>query len=196
MRRFLIALLIAVGAAVGISHAEFIMPAERALHHTTHDKYAQPIGAMITFAGPTCPSGYLEANGATVSRGYSDLYSVMGNASGSGDGSTTFVLPDARGKFMRGWSHASGNDPDAASRTAQATGGNSGDAVGSTQADQFLSHNHSEEGVANNTTCGNGTAKNIPSANSTNTGSTGGNETRPMNSTVIICIFTGVAGVR
>jgi phage-related tail fiber protein len=35
---------------------------------------------------------------------YSNLYAAIGTKFGSGDGSTTFVLPDLRGEFIRGWS--------------------------------------------------------------------------------------------
>lgn len=52
---------------------------------------------------------------------------------GTGDGSTTFNLPDYRGRFIRGRANGSANDPDRASRTAANTGGNTGDAVGSVQ---------------------------------------------------------------
>ena len=44
-----------------------------------------------------------------------------------------FNVPDFRGRFPRGVSHGSGNDPDAAFRTASGVGGNTGDAVGSAQ---------------------------------------------------------------
>ena len=49
-------------------------------------------------------SGYLICNGAAVSRTtYADLFSVLGTTYGSGDGSTTFNLPDFRGDFIRGY---------------------------------------------------------------------------------------------
>ncbi len=49
-------------------------------------------------------SGYLIRNGAAVSRTtYADLFSVLGTTYGSGDGSTTFNLPDFRGDFIRGY---------------------------------------------------------------------------------------------
>ncbi len=49
-------------------------------------------------------SGYLICNGAAISRTtYADLFSVLGTTYGSGDGSTTFNLPDFRGDFIRGY---------------------------------------------------------------------------------------------
>ena len=45
------------------------------------------------------PDGYLVCNGATVSREtYSDLFAVIGTTFGSGEGSTTFNLPNLIGK--------------------------------------------------------------------------------------------------
>lgn len=62
-----------------------------------------PTGAVIPFAGSTTPSGYLLCNGATVSRTtYSKLYSAIGTTYGSGDGSTTFNLPNLTNKFIQG----------------------------------------------------------------------------------------------
>lgn len=59
-----------------------------------------PVGAVVSWAGATLPTGYMECNGAAVSRAtYSELYTALGGASspwGQGDGSTTFNLPDLR----------------------------------------------------------------------------------------------------
>jgi len=71
-----------------------------------------PSGAVFWFAANTPPSGYLKANGAAVSRTtYAALFGVLGTTFGSGDGSTTFNLPDLRGEFIRGWDDGRGVDP-------------------------------------------------------------------------------------
>ena len=102
-----------------------------------------PVGTVITFIGSACPTGYLKADGTAVSRTtYSSLFKVAGIAHGSGNGSTTFNLPDYRGRFLRGVDESAGNDPDKATRTAMATGGNVGNLVGSIQADAFQGHQH------------------------------------------------------
>jgi microcystin-dependent protein len=154
------------------------------------------VGEIITYSGSTCPNGSLEANGSAVSRTtYSALFAVIGVTWGDGDAATTFEVPDLRGRFLRGWDHASNRDPDAASRTADNGGGNSGDNVGSWQDHEFESHNHSytDEGDSNDTV-ENGSNATIADDTQTgkNTGSTGGNETRPENSYVLFCVFTGV----
>lgn len=58
-----------------------------------------PIGASIAGYWTTPPDGYLLENGMAVSRTtYSDLFSLIGTTYGSGDGATTFNLPDSRGR--------------------------------------------------------------------------------------------------
>lgn len=62
-----------------------------------------PAGAVQYYLGSSAPSGYLLGQGQEVSRTtYADLFAVVGTAFGSGDGSTTFNLPDCRGMFIRG----------------------------------------------------------------------------------------------
>lgn len=64
---------------------------------------ATPAGAVMAFAMNSAPSGWLEANGAAVSRStYAALFSAIGITHGAGNGSTTFNLPDLRGIFVRG----------------------------------------------------------------------------------------------
>ena len=70
---------------------------------TTVQQSLVPAGAVMPFAMNSAPSGWLSADGSNVNRTtYSDLFSVIGTTHGSGDGSTTFTLPDLRGIFVRG----------------------------------------------------------------------------------------------
>ncbi len=63
-----------------------------------------PAGAVFAFPVVTPPSGYLACEGQAVSRtAYSTLFTLLGTLYGSGDGSTTFNLPDLRGEFIRGY---------------------------------------------------------------------------------------------
>ena len=88
-----------------------------------------PAGSVFTFATSTVPSGYLECNGAAVSRStYATLFSAISTTWGSGDGSSTFNLPDLRGQFVRGWDNSAGVD--------------SGRSFASSQSDQNKSHDH------------------------------------------------------
>ena len=95
-----------------------------------------PAGTVLPFAGAVAPDGWALCDGTTVSRtDYAELYMAIGDAWGNGDGSTTFHLPDLRGRFMRGVDAGAGRDADSGARTPSNTGGNSADAVGSVQGD-------------------------------------------------------------
>lgn len=78
-----------------------------------HEASRVPAGIVEFFAGSTPPPGWLECDGANVSRSvYSDLFNAIGTTYGSGDGSTTFTLPDLRAEFIRGWDNGRGIDVD------------------------------------------------------------------------------------
>ena len=75
------------------------------------DEHGQPsevmlgcaIGDIIPHFGSTPPPGTLVCDGSEVSReAYAELYQEIGSLVGQGDGSTTFNLPDLRGKWMMG----------------------------------------------------------------------------------------------
>ncbi|GAA5481960.1 tail fiber protein [Haloferula sargassicola] len=155
-----------------------------------------PAGTILPYAGDNAPSGWLLCNGATVSRStYSSLYSVVGNRFGSGNNSSTFHLPDFRGRFLRGRDGGAGRDPDRNSRGAMNGGGATGDAVGSVQGDMLQSHNHgyqdiyySEGGgpvnVPDRLGSGDTDHDNGGYQISRTSSASGGNETRPTNANV------------
>ena len=61
------------------------------------------VGTVIPYAGTSLPTGYLPCNGAAISREtYASLFAVIGETYGSGDGSTTFNLPNLTDKFIQG----------------------------------------------------------------------------------------------
>jgi microcystin-dependent protein len=93
-----------------------------------------PPGTVVAFAGPVVPGGWLLCDGTKVERAkYPDLFSAIGTVHGSGDGASTFNLPDYRGMFLRGVDMKAGRDPDAVTRMQAAVGGNVGDVVGSVE---------------------------------------------------------------
>lgn len=68
------------------------------------NKNTTPAGAITIFGGTTAPNGWLICDGSEVSRTtYADLFAVIGTTYGSGDGATTFKLPDIRGLFPIGY---------------------------------------------------------------------------------------------
>ncbi len=104
-----------------------------------HNAAAVPAGCIMPFAGPatSVPAGWMLCDGTAISRStYANLYNAIGVAWGTGDGSSTFNLPDLRGMFLRGVAGTDTvGDPDAGTRLANAQGGNSGNNVGSYQGD-------------------------------------------------------------
>ena len=61
------------------------------------------VGTIIPCGNASALPGTLLCDGAAVSRTtYADLFAAIGVAYGAGDGSTTFNLPDTRGRFLRG----------------------------------------------------------------------------------------------
>lgn len=168
---------------------------------------ASPPGAVMAFAGSSAPTGWLSCNGAAVSRTtYAALFAAISTTWGSGDGSTTFNVPDFRGMFLRGTG-------------TNATGSSSGavgPAVGAYAADTYLNHNHGvsdpghghilyaesqgafatgtsgsitriaafNPGDRNGATATNGTGILV------NTSTTGGTETKPKNYGILYIIKT------
>lgn len=62
-----------------------------------------PVGCINLYAGSTAPTGWLICDGSAVSRTtYANLFSVIGTTYGTGDGSTTFNIPNLKGKVPVG----------------------------------------------------------------------------------------------
>ena len=62
-----------------------------------------PAGLISLFAGSTAPTGWLICDGTAVSRTtYADLFTAIGTTYGTGDGSTTFNLPNLKGRVPVG----------------------------------------------------------------------------------------------
>lgn len=68
---------------------------------------ATPKGVISMFGGAAAPTGWLLCNGAAISRTtYAALFTAIGTAYGTGDGSTTFNVPDLKGKVPAGYNSA------------------------------------------------------------------------------------------
>jgi microcystin-dependent protein len=91
---------------------------------------AMPTGALVPYAGTSAPSGFLLCYGQEVSRTtYASLFSAIGTTYGTGDGSTTFNLPDLRGRAVAGQDDMGGSS---ANRLTGQSGGVNGDTLGGT----------------------------------------------------------------
>ena len=106
-------------------------------------------GMLVPYAGASAPSGWLLCYGQAVSRTtYSALFSALGTTYGSGDGSTTFNVPDLRGRVIAGQDDMGGSS---ANRLTGQSGGLNGDTLGGTggaethqlTTAQMPSHSHS-----------------------------------------------------
>ena len=89
-----------------------------------------PTGSVMPFAGRQAPEGFLVCDGSPQSRTtYSALFAVIEEIYGSGDGSTTFNLPDLQGRVVAGRDNMSGSSQD---RLTNKDGGIDGDTLGAT----------------------------------------------------------------
>lgn len=110
--------------------------------------FGMPAGALADFGGEIVPAGWYEADGSQkLIAGNAALYAAIGDRYGAAD-SGYFRLPDARGRYRRGWDNGAGRDPAAPD-------------VGDVYDDQVGSHGHSVEqasspGSANDNTAGGG----------------------------------------
>ena len=93
-------------------------------------------GVIQMFAGSTPPAGWLLCDGSAVSRTeYATLYAAIGDTWGAGDGSTTFNLPDLRGRAPIGAGTGSG-------LSARALGGKVGAETVTLGTSQIPAHTH------------------------------------------------------
>lgn len=87
-----------------------------------------PSGVVTGFAGASAPTGWLLCYGQAVSRTtYEDLFDAIGETHGAGDGSTTFNVPDLRGRAVAGKDDMGGS---AASRLTSGGSGLDGASLG------------------------------------------------------------------
>ena len=107
-----------------------------------------PSGVVSAYGGTSAPTGWLLCYGQAVSRTtYAALFAVLSTTYGSGDGSTTFNVPDLRGRAVAGQDDVGGSS---ANRLTNQSGGLNGDTLGATGGSethtlttaQLASHSH------------------------------------------------------
>jgi microcystin-dependent protein len=87
-----------------------------------------PTGVVLPYAGSAAPNGWLLCFGQAISRTtYANLFAAIGTSFGTGDGSTTFNVPDTRGRVLAGKDNMGGT---AASRLTTAGSGVDGATLG------------------------------------------------------------------
>lgn len=98
-----------------------------------------PTGSMAPYAGSTAPAGWIFCNGQAISRTtFASLFAVIGTTYGAGDGSTTFGLPDLRGRTIFGRDDMGGS---VTNRITTAGSGINGVQLGAAGGSQFM-HGH------------------------------------------------------
>lgn len=106
-----------------------------------------PSGAMMQYAGVSAPLGWLIADGSAISRTtYAALFAAIGTTYGAGDGSTTFNIPNTKGRVLVGLNSTG---------TFTALGGAGGEESHTLSAAEMPSHNHSASASSSSTFSGN-----------------------------------------
>ena len=123
-----------------------------------------PSGTISMYGGSAAPAGWLLCNGAAVSRTtYASLFSVVSTNFGTGDGSTTFNLPDLRGRVPVGF----GQGTSLTNRTMGATGGAETHTLSQSEMPSHghtvndPGHTHTSSAGGNFVTGGSGTGANV-----------------------------------
>jgi len=101
-------------------------------------------GSVIPWSDGSIPSGFLECNGAAVSRStYSALFAIIGTTYGAGNGSTTFDLPDLQDNVVIGKSPSKNLASTGGANTVAQTGNISGNSANHTlDSSQIGTHDH------------------------------------------------------
>ncbi|KKU11185.1 MAG: Tail Collar domain protein [Parcubacteria group bacterium GW2011_GWF1_45_5] len=124
-----------------------------------------PIGAVSFYASSTAPSGWLKCDGSAVNRAtYANLFSVIGTIYGAGNGSTTFNVPDMRGRNPIGF----GQGSELTNRLMSAT---SGEELHTLTVNQLAAHSHT--GPSSKLGYGAGSGNDWEGTGSVTTGTTG-----------------------
>lgn len=112
-----------------------------------------PTGVMLDYmvnsTNPSVPSGWLLCNGQAVSRiTYEDLFTLLSTSYGTGDGSTTFNLPDKRGKVIAGFDNMGGSSANnIANSQADTVNGFMGAETHTLSTSEIPSHRHDVDEV-------------------------------------------------
>jgi microcystin-dependent protein len=103
-----------------------------------------PTATIIPWSSSSVPTGFLECNGANVSRStYSALFAIIGTTYGAGDGSSTFGLPDLQDNVCIGKSNNKALASTMGANTVTATGNIGGSTANATLSTaQLASHTH------------------------------------------------------
>ena len=92
-----------------------------------------PTSTILPYAGSAAPTGYFLCDGSAKSRTtYAGLFAIIGTTYGVGDGSTTFNIPDLRGRVIAGQDDMGGSSANRLTNPASTINGIDGDGLGNT----------------------------------------------------------------
>jgi microcystin-dependent protein len=141
-----------------------------------------PTATIVPWSSSSVPSGFLECNGAAVSRStYSALFAIVGTTYGAGDGASTFNLPDLQDNVAIGKSGTKALASTGGANTVAAAGTVGGTTANATLSTaQLASHSHSvpsNPGTGGNPGSNRGNQPSLDgNKNTTNTGSGTGHQ--------------------
>jgi len=109
-----------------------------------------PTATIVPWSSSSVPTGFLECNGAAVSRStYSALFAIVGTTYGAGDGASTFNLPDLQDNVAMGKSGTKALASTGGANTVTSTGNVGGSTANATLSTaQLASHSHTYPAVA------------------------------------------------
>lgn len=142
---------------------------------------ATPTGSMMMYGGSTAPTNWLICNGSPFSRTtYSSLFAVISTTYGAGDASTTFNVPDMRGRIpvgvgtgTGGGASGTGLPSGGTALTTYARGSWQGEETHVLSTAEMPAHVHSI-GISQGPASPGGSGTLLVTGGSINTGSTGG----------------------
>jgi len=110
-----------------------------------------PTATIVPWTAASVPSGFLECDGTAVSRStYSALFAIVGTTYGTGDGSSTFNVPNLADNLPVGKSNNKAVGSTGGANTVAKTGNISGSTANATvSTPQLASHSHSQASVFN-----------------------------------------------
>ena len=110
-----------------------------------------PTATIVPWSSSSVPSGFLECNGATVSRStYAALFAIIGTTYGAGDGASTFEIPDLQDNVAIGKSGTKALASTGGANTVASTGNIGGSTANATlSTGQLASHSHPISGGPN-----------------------------------------------
>lgn len=135
-----------------------------------YNQGSTPLGTISEYGGSSAPNAqWLMCDGSAVSRTtYAGLFAILSTTYGVGDGSTTFNLPDLRGRV-----------PVGLNATGPSLINTLGDNEGVALANRNISHHHNYDKVAGNTPSGPGGTQNFTSVTSTDSTGDANNQDNP-----------------